>query len=113
MPAYMPYLILLLSSLLAVAGQILFKLGAQNATHLGMFINPRLFFGLCAYGSSTLLWIFALSKLPLNIAYAFTALTFLLVYTLSAFYLHEAISLQGWLGLAAILVGFLLLVTSR
>lgn len=108
-----PWLLLLISSVLAASGQILFKLGATGATQLVSFLNGRVIFGLIAYGLGTVLWILALSRIPLNIAYGFTALTFCLVYLLSAFILHEPVSLRSWLGLGLVMAGFFVIALDR
>ncbi len=102
-------LALLVGSLLAAAGQLLLKLGADNVAALRGFLNPRVGAGLAAYVFGTVLWIWSLSKIPLNVAYGFTALTFVLVFAGSGFFLGERFSSWTYLGLGLVLAGFLCL----
>jgi multidrug transporter EmrE-like cation transporter len=46
---------------------------------------------------------------PLNVAYAFTALTFVMVFAASAVVLREPFSFSTYLGLTLVLAGFLVL----
>jgi len=107
------YFILLLSSLLAASGQCLFKSGASGAQIMADFINPIIIGGLMCYGASTILWIWALSRAPLLIVYPFTALTFVMVYAGSVLVFGERFSLSGMLGVACVLLGLFIIVTSR
>lgn len=104
-----PYLALLVGCTLAAGGQLLLKLGSKDAVSLMDFVNFRLVSGLILYGLGTGLWILALSKVPLNIAYAFTALTFAMVYLGSVFVLHERLGLLSLVGISLILGGFVLI----
>lgn len=104
-----PLLALIASSLFAAVGQVILKIGASAATEPGHFLNLRIAAGLTAYGLSTVLWIWALSRVPLNIAYGFTALTFLLVFAASGLVLKEIFSLWTYIGLGLVLAGFLCL----
>lgn len=98
-------LMLLSSSLLASFGQILLKIGAERADSISKFINVSIFTGLCFYGLSTIMWIYALSFARLNMVYGFTTLTFVFVYILSFFILKEPLNLYGILGILFIIVG--------
>lgn len=104
-----PYLALLVGCTLAAGGQLLLKLGSKDAVGLIDFFNFRLASGLMLYGLGTGLWILALSKVPLNIAYAFTALTFVMVYLGSVVILHERLGLLSFVGISLILGGFVLI----
>lgn len=107
------HLLLLLSALAAAAGQVLFRIGAQGRTALIQFINWPLLAGLGLYGLSTLLWIYALSRLPLKNVYPFTALTFVLVYVAAIAILGERPSWRGFVGIAIVLCGLYFIVTDR
>lgn len=86
-------------------GQLLLKLGALNLHNpraVGVWVgtycvNLYLIFGIALLGCSTLLWIWILRTLPLNIAYPFMALAFLIVPVLSYFALGEPL---GWKSIA-------------
>lgn len=106
----MPMPVLLtLAALLAAVGQVLFKMGAGGRTQWLEFINPAVIGGLSCYGLSTVLWIYALSKLPLKVVYPYTALTFVLVYVGAFFVFGEKPGLRGIAGVALVLAGLFLI----
>jgi multidrug transporter EmrE-like cation transporter len=112
--------ILLLSALTASFGQIAFKKGMSAAggihilydirwlfTLIKLFFTPFVFIGLILYTTSTILWLVALSRCPLNYAYPFTAITFILVILFSAILLHEPLPLMRIIGVGIIVCGIL------
>ena len=112
--SYRLFFILVASTLCAAGGQILLKMGAKGQTNLVDFLNSGVFFGLALYLVGTALWLLALSRLPLQVVYPFTLLTFLVVGIGSFFFLHEVPSkgiLGGWvliaLGLAVVSVSMI------
>jgi drug/metabolite transporter (DMT)-like permease len=107
------YLLLVLSAFSAAGGQMLFRVGAQGRTALVQFINWPLAIGIGLYGLSTLLWIYALSRLPLKNVYPFTALTFVLVYGAAIVVLGERPSWRGFVGITVVLAGLYFIVTDR
>jgi drug/metabolite transporter (DMT)-like permease len=100
---------LLMGAVLGATGQILFKLGASGRINLSSFINVQIVTGFILYGIGAAFWIWALSKESLAVVYPFTVLTFVLVYSASAFLLGERFSLLGWAGVGLVLVGLLLI----
>jgi undecaprenyl phosphate-alpha-L-ara4N flippase subunit ArnE len=103
---------LLASGLLAAVGQLLFRIGAVGRVGIMEFVNPYIALGIVAYASSTVLWVFALSRAPLSLVYPFTVLTFVLVGSGAVWFLDETLSatvLIGWLviilGLGIVVVG--------
>jgi undecaprenyl phosphate-alpha-L-ara4N flippase subunit ArnE len=99
------YGVLLASAVFAAAGQVLFKLGAADRTSLRDFINLQLAGGGALYFLGAVLWIAALSKAPLSVAYPFTALTFVLVYLASVFLLGERPPIGAIAGVIIVLCG--------
>jgi len=96
---------IILSACLAALGQICLKLGAQGQTEAAGFLNLRVGLGLVFYAIGMLLWLYALSRVPLHVVYPFTLLTLALVGVLGIFALGERpspISLVGW---AVVVVG--------
>lgn len=89
----------------AAIGQLLFRVGAEGRTLFVEFINLPIITGLCFYAAGTAIWIYALSQEKLVDVYAFTALTFVLVYIGGVILLKESIDLMGGLGVALVLVG--------
>jgi len=103
------YLILCGSSFLAVAGQLLLKLGAVPGPWTRLLASPPLWAGLFCYACSTALWVHALTKVRLGVAYAFTSLTFVGVYAASFLILKEPVTIPKLLALLLIVSGFLTL----
>jgi drug/metabolite transporter (DMT)-like permease len=102
-------LLLSFSALTAACGQLLLKYGAQGREYLTGFINPYVLGGLLLYVTSTLIWIYVLSFEKLTNVYAFTALTFVLVYLGGVMLLGEKLSLAATAGVVAILFGLFLI----
>ena len=104
------HLALTLVCVLAIAvGQILFKLAARGAAEgAGFpweFLNAWLFAALAVYGAATFLWVWLLKTLPLNIAYPFVGLAFVIVPLLAAFFLHESLDWRHLAGGGLIAAG--------
>lgn len=100
---------LTLACVIAIAvGQILFKLAARAADGGAGFpwdlMNGYLLVALVVYGAATLLWVWLLKTLPLNVAYPFVGLAFVIVPLLGAWLLGEPLDwrhLAGGLLIAA------------
>lgn len=101
------------AALFATAGQLLFKVGASHCIRWEDFINPSIALGLVSYGLGTVLWILALSRLPLKVVYPFVALTLVLVYLGAALLLGERITLRGALGTVVVLAGLALILVDN
>lgn len=93
----------------AAAGQVLFKIGARGREQLAEFFNLPIVLGFVLYGGGTLIWIYVLSYEKLVSVYAFTALTFVLVYLGGTVLIGEKITLAGVLGVLLILAGLYLI----
>lgn len=102
-------LMLLAASLAAASGQLLLKVGAQHRTHAAEFLNTPIAIGLLLYLCGTVLWIYVLSKEKLVMVYAFTALTFVLVYLGAVLTLGETLTLKAGGGVLLVLAGLYLL----
>lgn len=105
-------ILLTLAAFSAASGQLLFKIGARDRGQFLEFINIPIFVGLFLYGIGTLIWIYTLSYEKLINVYAFTALTFVLVYLGGVFVINEKISIAGFTGILLVLAG-LYLITSN
>ena len=102
-------ILLSFSTVVAAAGQLLFKIGAAEAKQFTDFVNMPILFGLVLYGVGTAIWIYALSSEMLVNVYAFTALTFVLVYAGGLLLLGETISQAALIGVLLILLGLYLI----
>jgi drug/metabolite transporter (DMT)-like permease len=98
------------SAFSAAAGQLLFRIGARDNETLMQFVNIPIALGLVLYAASTAIWIFTLSRESLVDVYAFTALTFVLVYLGGVLLLNEPIDLSTGAGVIFVLVGLYLIV---
>jgi drug/metabolite transporter (DMT)-like permease len=107
------YGLLLIAAICAAAGQILFKLGAGGRTSLMAFVNPQIIGGGALYFIGAVLWVAALAKVPLSVAYPFTVLTFVFVYLASIFLLGERPSPYAFFGVGLVLAGLGVILWSR
>jgi drug/metabolite transporter (DMT)-like permease len=112
MPTMPSMLLVVLGSLLAAAGQIFLKLGATGATTFTDYVNPRLGIGFGLYAIGSVLWVIALSRLPLSRVYPFTVLTFVIVYVASFALLGERISGTVVAGALLVLAGLVVIATA-
>lgn len=101
---------LTLACVLAIsAGQILFKLAARAAGGGEGFpwglVNIYLLAALVVYGAATLLWLWLLKTLPLNVAYPFVGLAFVIVPLLGMWVLNEPLDWRHLAGGALIATG--------
>jgi undecaprenyl phosphate-alpha-L-ara4N flippase subunit ArnE len=99
-----------------VAGQVLFKLAAQQiALEHGLwmllrsFLSWQLIAALVVYGVGTLLWVLLLTSIPLGRAYPFAALSFALLPIVSMVLLNEPLSIRYLAGLTLLLAGLYLI----
>jgi undecaprenyl phosphate-alpha-L-ara4N flippase subunit ArnE len=99
-------------AVLAAFGQVSLKAGAAGRVASLDFLNSWIFLGLALYLAGTVLWIIALSSVPLTAVYPFTALTYVLVNVLAFVLLGERLSVQGMLGTGVVLLGLFLVATS-
>ena len=74
--------------------------------------NPHFLGGFACYGISVLVWILALSRVPVSIAYPMLSIGYV-VNALAAWYLFgEMLSSGRWLGIGFVLIGVYLLARS-
>lgn len=95
---------------LIAGGQVLFKLAARagEASSAGFpwdILNAWLLVALAVYGVATLLWVWVLKSLPLNLAYPFVGFAFVLVPVLAALVLGETLDWRHLAGGALIAAG--------
>jgi drug/metabolite transporter (DMT)-like permease len=102
-------MLLVLAAFSAAAGQLLFKIGAHGRERLLEFANLPIAAGLLMYGVGTALWIYVLAREKLVNVYAFTALSFVLVYVGGVLLLGERIALGGMIGILLVLAGLYLI----
>ncbi len=112
-------LFLILACVLGIsAGQILFKLasvaipdGPGISGWLQFAMNKYFLAALVIYGSATILWILALKRVELFIAYPFMALAFIIVPCASYYFLGEPLTGKTLVGAALIIAGLIVSVS--
>lgn len=99
------------------AGQMLFKQAARSlvlpfgvTTIWRLALDPVFLAALLLYGCSTIAYVWVLNQMPLSRAYAFFALSFVLVPTLGMVVFGETLTMRFALGSALIVAGVLLAV---
>jgi len=96
-------------------GQILFKktaLSISSNEALGLYegiikaiLVPWLYMALFVYALATVFWLYILQRIPLSIAYPFSALAMLIVPIFAMLLFGERINYTYWIGLVLILLG--------
>lgn len=102
-------IVMLVVSMLA-GGQVLFKLAALRLAEpgglaLSNVLSPLMLTAFVVYGLATALWVWVLRSVPLNIAYPFVALAFVIVPLLSHWLLGESLKINMVVGGAIIMFG--------
>ena len=113
------YVVLGISILLAVIGQLLMKkgmllFGTFPASQLlfkiiPMFLNPYVFMGLVAFAASSVFWLVVLSRLQLSFVYPMVSAAYILVALASWLLFKENLSLLRWAGILVIIAGVFLI----
>jgi small multidrug resistance pump len=103
------YLALFTAIALSAVGNVLLKAGAGAEAFVDQILRPATIVGFVFYGVSAVLYIIALRKLPLSIAAPSVALSYALVAAVGYFWFRESLSPRQIGGIAAIVVGVMLL----
>lgn len=105
---------LVLFAVLIAAGQYLFKHSAMAVSGLNFWESlvalarhPEFYAALGLYGSSTLLWVWILTRVPLSLAYPVVALGMVMVPLIGWYFFGEHLSFKYWVGTALIVAGML------
>jgi multidrug transporter EmrE-like cation transporter len=116
-----PYILVFISIILGAGGQVVMKMGTSQVSTAGLsflslllkyFTNMHILTGLLLYTLSAVVWIFAISKVQLSIAYPMVASGYVLVVLLSYLLLHEPVSSLRVLGLLTIVAGVIIIANS-
>jgi drug/metabolite transporter (DMT)-like permease len=115
-------LLVLFAVALAATGQLMLKHGMQLATarargsHGSLVIaaatTPWVLLGLVVFAVSAVAWLGALSRVPLNVAYPFNALGYIVILAASVVVLHERANLLTWAGSLLVVAGLVIVVLS-
>lgn len=115
-------LLILFSISIAVAGQILLKIGINrigmvNFSNLdtlkqlffGVIKSPLVISGLFLYVISAAIWLVVLSAVDLSFAYPFIGFTYVMILVLSKFILKEDVNPIRWAGALIITIGVIVI----
>lgn len=115
-------LLILLSIIIAVGGQILLKLGMNRIgpvslngfsdlanLFISIFKSPLVLVGLFCYVISAAIWLIVLSAVDLSFAYPFIGLTYVFILLVSKFILKEDVNPIRWAGTAIITIGVIVI----
>lgn len=114
---------ILTAVIMTVIGQLLVKKGLNllgtinfstgiTLAYIKIFTSPFVIIGILIYTIAIFFWLFGLSKVDLNFAYPFLALSYVLVILASFLILGEHIPPLRWIGVAVICIGILLIAKS-
>ncbi len=96
--------IALVSTLLGATGQFLFKLGVSDLSSISGTAY-YLALGIMAYGLSTILYFYILSRVHLSWAYSMGGISYILASIFAMLFLGENIVPLRWVGIAVIAIG--------
>ena len=105
------YVLALVSSIcLGVVGQLLLKFSALRGGETSLFLRPTTLLGLGIYFLTALLYIFALKRIPLSVAYPSVAVSYVAVTLFAHLIWQEPLGLKQAVALGLICCGVILLV---
>jgi undecaprenyl phosphate-alpha-L-ara4N flippase subunit ArnE len=115
-------LLVIFAVVAAAGGQLMLKHGMQLATArahrsggslaVAAATTPWVLVGLAVFAVSAVAWLAALSRVPLNVAYPFNAVGYIVVLVASVLVLHERASLLTWAGSLLVVSGLIIVVLS-
>jgi len=113
--------LVLFAVIAASGGQLMLKHGMQVAAArtrgaslvIAAATTPWVLLGLLVFAVSAMVWLAALSRVPLSLAYPFNALGYLVILTASIVVLHERANLMTWAGTVLVVSGLVIVVLSK
>jgi multidrug transporter EmrE-like cation transporter len=98
---------------LGTAAQLFLKAGTNAApVDFKLVFDPRILVGIACYAVSLVVWILALSKTPVSVAYPMVSIGFALNALMAWWLLGEAVTPMRMLGIGVIIVGVVLVARS-
>jgi multidrug transporter EmrE-like cation transporter len=77
-----------------------------------LFLQWPMVLGLLCYGFSLLIWLMALSRVDVTLAYPMLAIGYVINAVAAQYFLQEVVSLQRWIAIGIIILGVALLARS-
>jgi small multidrug resistance pump len=104
------YAALVAGIVLGVAGQVALKLGAEGTPTIALqFLHPATIAGFAIYAAAAILYIIAIKKIPLSLAYPSVSLSYVIVGIIAHVMWQEPFGLPQMAGIALIGGGILVL----
>jgi small multidrug resistance pump len=103
------YVALGISILAGIAGQMLLKAGADAPDFFSQLLRPSTLAGLALYGAAALLYIIALRKIPMSVAFPSVSLSYAIVAVLGHFLFGEPFGIKQIGGIVLIMGGVVLI----
>lgn len=103
------YVALGIGILAGIGGQVLLKAGADAPDFVSQVLRPSTLCGLALYGSAAFLYILALRKIPVSVAFPSVSVSYALVAVLGHFVFGEPFGLKQIGGLVLIMGGVILI----
>jgi small multidrug resistance pump len=103
------YVALGISILAGIGGQVLLKAGADAPDVVSQLMRPSTIAGLALYGSAAFLYIVALRKIPISVAFPSVSLSYAIVAMLGHFLFGEPFGIKQIGGIALIMGGVVLI----
>jgi len=118
-------LLIILSIIIAIGGQVLLKVGMNQISSseilsisgarnffLAILKSPKVMTGLFLYGLSAIVWLIILSRVDLSFAYPMIGVSYIFMLIISRFLLNEHVSPLRWIGAVVISIGVVLITRS-
>ncbi len=118
------FILILTGVLLNAVAQLLLKAGTNAVGHFEFHLNnilpigmklafqPFIMGGMACYAISLVVWIMALSRVPVSIAYPMLSIGYVINAFVAWQWLGEALTTQKLLGIAVIVIGVILVTRS-
>lgn len=103
------YVALGIGILAGIAGQMLLKAGADAPDFFSQVLRPSTLAGLALYGSAAFLYIVALRKIPVSVAFPSVSLSYAIVAVLGHFLFGEPFGIKQIGGIVLIMGGVVLI----
>lgn len=118
-------LLILLSIVIAIGGQVLLKIGMNQISSdeilsfvgvrnffLAVLKSPKVMTGLFLYGLSAVVWLIILTRVDLSFAYPMIGISYIFMLLISKFLLNEQVSPLRWIGAVVISIGVVIITRS-
>ncbi len=111
----MKYIIVAISIIFGVIGQVLFKKGMvvlggfQISQIIKILFNPYIFCGFMFYGISSIMWLYVLSKFELSTVYPLLSVGYILTAVAGYYIFSETISTYKIISIVLICSGVILM----